>query len=162
MNALAPETLSARLPLELAIGGAWKQIENGPLGIGSIAFLPGMGFRRWDINAILRVPYQNPGLDVALGGRLSYRLYEFFDGLLPIRVGCEASYLAIHHGAHLAGGTSFGAGTIGSLGIWAGWDTAYERAFVNVALHLDLTKLGDPVGALLELTPPEDRPHGGL
>ena len=158
----APHIVAARLPIELATGGAWKQLENGPAGVVSAAFLPGIGFERWDINAVLRVPYQNPGADVALGGRLSLRIHELFDGLLPIRLGGEATYLAYHKGAHLAGGVSLGAGTIGSLGLWGGWDTAYERVFVNVTLQVDLAKLGDPVGALLELTPPEDRPHAGL
>lgn len=158
-----PEAKSTyRFPLELATGGAWEQWSKGPLGTASAAFLPGIGYDQWDFNAVVRVPYQNPGSDLALGGRISLRVFDMFHGLLPIRVGTEATYLTFDRGSQLAAGASIGAGTLGSFGIWGGWDTAYARGFANFVIQIDASKLGDPVGALLELTPPEDRRDVGL
>jgi hypothetical protein len=144
------------LPVELELGNARHTWQEGPRATDDLAFLPGVNVDRWQFNLALRGLYQNPHYDFALGGRVGYRVADVLDGALPVRLAFDASYLTVHPGVRAAGGVQIGLGTLLSLGVWGGRDTSDDRTFVNLALELDTLKLGDPIGAILELTPTQD------
>jgi len=154
-----PARLSIQLPIELALGNARSNWHVGPAATTDVALLPGLRWDRLSLNAVFRGMYLNPRGDFALGGRAGYDLLVL-DGLIPIRPSVDVSYLTVHPGLRVALGAQFGLGTLGSVGVWSGRDWVTDRWFVNLALLVDLAKLGDPIGAILELTPTKDQPHG--
>ena len=144
------------LPIEVGLGNARHDWRDGPLATYDLAFLPGIDLEHWQFNLSLRGLYQNPYCDFAVGGRMSYRIINLLDGVVPVRLAFDGSYVTVERGARLAGGVQAGLGKLLSLGLWAGRDSSVERTFINLALLFDTLKLGDPIGAILDLTPTQD------
>lgn len=145
------------LPIEGALGDTWRRLKLGPAATSEFTFLPGIRLDRFELNGVLRGLYLNPYFDFALGGRAGVRVAEILDGLVPIHLGVDVTYLTVHPGVRAAGGLQAGLGTLVRLGLWFGHDSESDRWFGSLALLTDLTKWSDPIGALLELTPTENR-----
>jgi hypothetical protein len=159
---VAPVTpIALQLPVELTLGDAWRHWRSGPAATAELSLLPGFSYGRWELNGVARGLYRNPSFDFAIGARTGVRVGELLDGLFPVYLAADGTFLTVHSGFRGAGGAQLGVGTLARLGLWAGWDTSTDRALFSFSLLTDISKWGDPIGAILELTPTEDFSHAG-
>ena len=130
------------------------------MATAEVAFIPGLRVGTFEFDPVIRGLYLNPHFEFALGGRIGSRVYSFLDGLLPISLLADVSYLTVHARVRAAAGAELGLGTFVSIGVWAGRETVSDRTYANLALSTDLVKWSDPIGAILELTPVQDQSSG--
>jgi|GEM_PF-5782239 len=145
---------------EAALGDAWSRSSVGPAATAEVAFIPGFRVSDFDFDPVVRGLYLNPHFDLALGGRIGSRVSSVLDGLLPISLLADVTYLTVHSRVRAAAGAQFGLGTLLNIGVWGGRETVSNRWYANLALSTDLMKWGDPIGAILELTPIQDPGRG--
>jgi hypothetical protein len=144
------------IPFELGSSAAWLQRGQGPVYRFSAGVLPGALL--WEcvgLHGLAQFQYRNPGVDVALGGRVSMIVASLAGGLLPLRAAAESAYFVRGKGVYYAGGFGISFGNLLYLMPFVGYDQERNARFATVRIGFELMSLGDPVGAITRFVPGE-------
>ncbi|HYP89827.1 MAG TPA: hypothetical protein VEQ59_16780 [Polyangiaceae bacterium] len=147
------------VPFELGNAAAWTKGRRGPAYQFRVGLLPGLVVRdRLSLHLVLQGVYRNPRWDVGVGVRPVFQLTSILNGVVPISVLGEGSYLPITRGGYAGGGLMLGLGRLMYLAVLGGYEVDRHTTFVGVRIGSDLLAWGDPVGAVIHDVPQTGAP----